>query len=94
MLEEKKLRLKISELLNRTNLQVLVGKMLSRRYDNPLLYINGADTLPPPLSGEEEGKILSQLEEHPELRKVLVERNYRYHWTDQGHQHVQGREKY
>ena len=77
MLEEKNVRHKISELLNRTNLRILVGKMLSKRYENPLLYINGADTLPPPLTNEEENKILSQLDEHPEMRKILVERNLR-----------------
>ncbi len=77
MLEEKNVRHKISELLNRTNLRILVGKMLSKRHENSLLYINGADTLPPPLTNEEENKILSQLEEHPEMRKILVERNLR-----------------
>lgn len=40
-------------------------------------YIGGADTLPPPLSAEEESEILSHLDEDEGLRRVLVERNLR-----------------
>ena len=40
-------------------------------------YINGADTLPPPLSAEEEDDILSQINDRPVLRRTLVERNLR-----------------
>jgi len=42
-----------------------------------IYYINGSDTLPPPLSAEEESKILSELESKPDLRTKLVEHNLR-----------------
>ena len=40
-------------------------------------YIGGAETLPPPLTAEEETDILSRLDEDDSLRRVLVERNLR-----------------
>ena len=40
-------------------------------------YIGGAETLPPPLTAEEETDILSRLDEEESLRRVLVERNLR-----------------
>ena len=40
-------------------------------------YINGQETLPKPLSTDEEEKIISMLELDPKLRGVLVERNLR-----------------
>ena len=40
-------------------------------------YIGGAETLPPPLTAEEETDILSRLDEDESLRRVLVERNLR-----------------
>lgn len=42
-----------------------------------IFYINGAQTLPKPLSSEEEDGIISRLELDPSLRSVLVERNLR-----------------
>jgi RNA polymerase sporulation-specific sigma factor len=44
---------------------------------NGLYYINGPDTLPIPLTHEEEADILARLEAEPSLRGVLVERNLR-----------------
>ena len=45
----------------------------------PIFYIAGSQTLPPPLSPEEEEKIISKLDtdEKTEARKILVERNLR-----------------
>ena len=40
-------------------------------------YMGGAETLPPPLTAEEETDILSRLDEDESLRRVLVERNLR-----------------
>ena len=40
-------------------------------------YIGGSETLPPPLTAEEETDILSRLDEDESLRRVLVERNLR-----------------
>ena len=44
---------------------------------NEIYYINGAETLPAPLSPEEEADIISRLQNEPELRSVLVEHNLR-----------------
>ena len=40
-------------------------------------YISSAETLPPPMSAEEENDVILRLEEEPELRRALVERNLR-----------------
>ncbi len=45
--------------------------------DNELFYIGSAQSLPPPLTAEEEDDIISRLNDEPELRKTLVERNLR-----------------
>lgn len=42
-----------------------------------LFYINGPQTLPPPLSSEEENLLISQMEENPQARNILIERNLR-----------------
>lgn len=52
-----------------------LGRLLKRR--NGVFYINGPETLPPPLSSEEERAILDRLEDEPSLRSVLVEHNLR-----------------
>ena len=43
---------------------------------SPVLYIGGSDTLPPPLSREEEAELLTRLHEES-VRKILIERNLR-----------------
>lgn len=45
--------------------------------DNVVFYINGAQTLPPPLSPEEEAEILTRFSTDPDAKKILVERNLR-----------------
>ncbi len=50
-------------------------RLLKRK--NGVFYINGPETLPPPLSHEEEADIISRLSNEPSLRAVLVERNLR-----------------
>jgi RNA polymerase sporulation-specific sigma factor len=59
-------------------LKTVLG-ILSRlvKQNNGVFYINGPDTLPPPLSPEEEQELLARLEDDPSLRSVLVERNLR-----------------
>ncbi len=44
---------------------------------NGVYYINGPDTLPPPLTHEEENEILAGIEKDSSLRSVLVEHNLR-----------------
>ncbi|MBQ8404382.1 MAG: RNA polymerase sporulation sigma factor SigE [Clostridia bacterium] len=40
-------------------------------------YISSTETLPPPMSAEEENEVIMRLEDEPELRRTLVERNLR-----------------
>ena len=47
------------------------------RKKGEVYYINGADTLPPPLSGEEEAEITARLSAEPELKSYLIEHNVR-----------------
>ena len=46
--------------------------------DDPVFYIGGSDSLPAPLSPEEEAKLLARLSpEEEDVKKVLIERNLR-----------------
>jgi len=42
-----------------------------------IFYINGPQTLPPPLSAEEENELILKLESDSEAKKTLIERNLR-----------------
>jgi len=44
---------------------------------NEVYYINGAETLPPPLSEEEEAEVIAHMSESTHMRQILVERNLR-----------------
>ncbi|MBO5869741.1 MAG: RNA polymerase sporulation sigma factor SigE [Clostridia bacterium] len=46
-------------------------------YCEELFYINGPQTLPPPLSAEEENELIQQLESDDNAKKTLIERNLR-----------------
>ena len=59
-------------------------KYIEDSYDDeekilPIFYVAGSQTLPPPLSAEEEAEIINKLDtnENVEARKTLVERNLR-----------------
>jgi RNA polymerase sporulation-specific sigma factor len=52
-----------------------IRKLLTRK--NGVFYINGPETLPPPLTPDEERELLLRLEREPQVRSVLVERNLR-----------------
>ena len=64
-------------LLNRVLYFVYRVKLSSRREEQGIYYINGPDTLPPPLSQEEESAIIAELEKDPSKKSILVERNLR-----------------
>ncbi len=55
----------------------LVRRILNFIRDGEQYYINGSDTLPPPLSPDEEADILSRFDEDRELSQILIERNLR-----------------
>ena len=40
-------------------------------------YIGSAETLPPPMSAEEESEVIAHIDDEPSLRRLLVERNLR-----------------
>lgn len=55
-----------------------IGRLLARLgLLSEVYYINGTETLPPPMSAEEEADVLSRLDTEPSLRRSLVERNLR-----------------
>ena len=51
-------------------------RLLKKARLNELYYINGSDTLPPPLPPEEEEELISRIDTH-EARCILVEHNLR-----------------
>ncbi len=57
----------------------ILSKLRDRlfRANKRLLYINGADTLPRPLSAEEEAELLARIESEEAVRPRLVEHNLR-----------------
>ena len=56
-------------------LKIFFVKLFCKK--TPIFYINGAETLPKPLTPSEEDKIISMLEFDSSLRTVLVEHNLR-----------------
>ena len=56
--------------------KLAVVRFLGRKRKKGVFYINGPDTLPPPLEKEEELAWIARIDE-PEARNVLVERNLR-----------------
>ncbi len=61
-----------------TKLFAKILTAIGLKEQNELYYIGGAETLPPPLSQEEETEILNRLLNNDEsVRKILIERNLR-----------------
>lgn len=60
-------------------LKMFYRKITKKDFDKlPIFYINGSQTLPPPLSAQEESEILDRIdEEDGEAKQILVERNLR-----------------
>ncbi len=57
------------------SLRTAIMRLLNKK--GGVFYINGPETLPPPLTHEEESDIIDRLDEDVSLRTVLVERNLR-----------------
>ena len=70
-----KLREKFSVALIR--IKEILTRLSNIIRNDEVYYINGADTLPPPLSPEEEASILERISAEQELSNVLVEHNLR-----------------
>ena len=59
-------------------LQLKIGMYLKRKkHKKGLYYINGTEILPPPLSKEEESRMIELLHEDESASQILVERNLR-----------------
>lgn len=58
---------------------ILIGKIKAflRSLKRSVGYINGAETLPPPMTDEEEEELLLRIDIDPAARRTLVERNLR-----------------
>lgn len=61
---------------SRQSIWLFLRRLWARVTKRGIFYINGPDTLPPPLEREEENQWIERIEE-PEARDVLVERNLR-----------------
>ncbi|MBE6584334.1 MAG: sigma-70 family RNA polymerase sigma factor [Ruminococcaceae bacterium] len=57
-------------------LKLLINSFLSKQKSSPLYYINGPETLPPPLSREQEEETISRLPDEA-ARNILIEHNLR-----------------
>ena len=69
----------IVDFFKKTSLKtkLLIARVLSRGAQKGVYYINGPDTLPPPLSREEEAKYLEELLYNDKARDILIEHNLR-----------------
>lgn len=61
----------------RLKTKLLIAKILSRGAQRGVYYVNGPDTLPPPLSREDEAKYLEELLYNDKARDILIEHNLR-----------------
>lgn len=58
-------------------LKLFYRKITKKNFEKlPIFYINGSQTLPPPLSSQEESEILARIEDD-DAKQILVERNLR-----------------
>ena len=69
----------IVDFFKKTSLKtkLLIARVLSRGAQKGVYYINGPDTLPPPLSREEEAKYLEEILYNDKARDILIEHNLR-----------------
>ena len=65
--------------INSLKIKYLKNESLEDFYEEPIFYIAGSQTLPPPLPEEEEQEYINRLsdENNLEARQILVERNLR-----------------
>ena len=60
------------------NIIRIIREYLKKRFTGEVFYVNGSDTLPPPLTREEETEVFSRLIDHDaEARNCLIEHNLR-----------------
>ena len=62
----------------KNSINTLYVRYIENEENLPIYYIGGSQTLPPPLTNEEENEILTRLSNGEEsVRQILVERNLR-----------------
>ena len=60
------------------NILISLKMLISRLFTGKVFYVNGSDTLPPPLTRQEEAEVFMKLEANdPAARKYLIEHNLR-----------------
>lgn len=60
------------------NIIRMIKAFLKRKLTGEVFYVNGSDTLPPPLTRAEEAEVFAKLALHdPEARNILIEHNLR-----------------
>ena len=60
------------------NIISIISKYLKKRFTGEIFYVNGSDTLPPPLTKEEETEVFSRLATNDtDARNCLIEHNLR-----------------
>ena len=60
------------------NIIEIVKAFLKKHFTGEVFYVNGSDTLPPPLTRTEEAEVFARLTMHdPEARNILIEHNLR-----------------
>ena len=59
------------------SVRLLVARILARGAEKGVYYVNGPETLPPPLSKEEEAECIEALGVDPAARDMLIEHNLR-----------------
>lgn len=59
------------------NIKLQLARLLSRGAEKGIYYVNGPDTLPPPLSKEKEAECIENLQIDPLARDLLIEHNLR-----------------
>ena len=77
-----KLKLRVKSIENRLTefwgkLGIKLAEIENGSDIHDIYYVNGPETLPAPLSAEEEADIISRLTENPSLKTILIERNLR-----------------
>jgi RNA polymerase sporulation-specific sigma factor len=58
-------------------IKIFIARVRSRGAENGVYYVNGPDTLPPPLTKEKEAKCIENLPFDDEARDLLIEHNLR-----------------
>ena len=71
------MKIKININCGKFNIREYMANLFARFRRRSIYYINGPETLPPPLSREEESDMISRIENDDDARQKLIEHNLR-----------------